>query len=247
MNTIEPSKSIVPIIRYSEKDPIKEILGTGAVIGCGEDIYILTAKHVFGGAKKQDDEGFGFVLNDAKRKRISVFAIQRIVATDDYDVAICFIQYVEGMVPLQFSREQPSLNSDVICYEYSSTRIETKNLGGKHVTFEPLAHKGNIMRYFDSEFPEKVKTPSFNTSFPALQGASGAPVLAATKNKHFYIAGIMVANQETHLIPAQILEVTDGNKYMEKTKYFLPMGKAINASLVAPIIEGLDLKIEYVE
>jgi hypothetical protein len=94
---------------------------------------------------------------------------------------------------------------------------------------------------------KKIKTASFNTSFPALQGASVAPVIAATKNKYFYIAGIMVANQETHLMPAQVVEIVDGNNYIEETKYFLPMGKAINSIIVTQVVEGLGVKIEYVE
>lgn len=245
MNTFNPNKSIVPIVKATENDPIKEILGTGVFVGCGKDIFILTAKHVFGDAMIPDNEKFGFVLTN--EKGIGVWEIQKIVASPDYDIAICSVKYVGGMVPLQFSKEQPSLNSDVFCYEYSSTRNETKETRDRHVSFNPLAHKGNIMRYFDSEYPDKIKTPSFNTSFPALLGASGAPVLSATKNKNFYIAGIIVGNQETHLMPAQVVEIIDGDDYMEETRYYLPMGRAINASLVISIIEGYDLKIEYVD
>lgn len=245
MNTFEPNKSIIPIVRASEDDPIKEILGTGSFIGHGEEIYILTAKHIFDGDEEQANNKFAFVLNDGKG--IGIWKIQKIVAAEDYDIAVCFVKYVEGMVPLQFSKQQPSLNADVFCYEYSNTSIEVNISGSKHINIQPLAHKGNIMRYFDSEFPEKTKTPCFNTSFPALQGASGAPVISATKGKDFYIAGIIVANQETHLMPAQIVEVVDGNDFLEQISYFLPMGKAINASLVVQVIESLDINIEYVE
>lgn len=245
MNTFDPTKAIVPIVKMAKNDPIQEVLGTGSFVGIGENIYILTAKHIFEGSKVDSGEGYGFVLNDGRG--IDIRPIEKIIASNDYDIAICSVQYVEGMIPLQFSKGQPSLISDVYCYEYSRTRIEKKRLGDKYVSFEPLTHKGNIMRYFDSEFPEKIKTPSFNTSFPALQGASGAPVLSATKNKNFYIAGIIVANQETHLMPAQIVEIVDGNNYLEKTSYFLPMGKAINANLVAKIVEDFDIQVEYVE
>ena len=76
MNTLDPNKSIVPIIRASEKDPIEQILGTGVFIRCGEDIFIITAKHVFGGAKIPDNEKFGFVLTN--EKGIGVWKIQKI-------------------------------------------------------------------------------------------------------------------------------------------------------------------------
>ena len=245
MDTFEPEKSIVPIVIASKEDPIQEILGTGCIIGTGKKLYILTAKHIFKLGKQDEASKFGFVLNTGKG--IGIWAISKIVAVVDYDIAICEIAYVDGAAPLQFSKQQPALNSDVVCFEYSRTSIERKPGGGKHVSFQPLAHKGNIMRYFDSEYPEKVKTPCFNTSFPALQGASGAPVIAHTKRKNFYIAGMVVANQETHLLPAQVVEILDGENYIEETKYYLPMGKGINSSLITKAIEGLGVEIEYIE
>jgi hypothetical protein len=81
----------------------------------------------------------------------------------------------------------------------------------------------------------------------SIAGASGAPVIAHTKNKNFYIAGMIVANQETHLLPAQVVEIVDGENYLEETRYYLPMGKGINASLIAQVIEGLGVEIEYVD
>lgn len=245
MDTFDPNNAIVPIVKVSENDPIKEILGTGSFIGIGEDICILTAKHIFEMNEIEEKEKYGFVFNNGKG--IGVWTIQKIVVSQDYDIALCSVEYVDGMLPLPFCKSQPSLITDIYCYEYSTTSIERKPMGRKHISFQPLSHKGNIMRYFDSEFPEKIKTPSFNTSFPALQGASGAPILSSTKNKNFYIAGIMVANQETHLLPAQVVEIIDGDNFLEQTSYYLPMGKAINASLVTKIIEGLGFKIEYVE
>lgn len=245
MDTFEPNKSIVPIVVASKEDPVQEILGTGCFIGTGEKLYILTAKHIFESSSRDEESKFAFVLNIGSGT--GIWAISKIVGVEDYDIAICEISYIEEAIPLQFSTQQPALNSDAICFEYSRTSIERKPGGGKHVSFDPLAHKGNIMRYFESEYPEKVKTPCFNTSFPALQGASGAPVIATSKNKNFYIAGMIVANQETHLMPAQVVEIVDGNDYIEETKYFLPMGKGINSSLIIQAIKGLGVEIEYVE
>ena len=245
MDTFEPNRSIVPIVVASKEDPVQEILGTGCIIGTVEKLYILTAKHIFESNNRDEKSKFAFVLSTGKG--IGIWAISKIVAVEDYDIAICEIPVIEDAVPLQFSTQQPALNSDVVCFEYSRTSIERKPSGGKHVSFEPLAHKGNIMRYFESEYPEKVKTPCFNTSFPALQGASGAPVIANTKNKNFYIAGMIVANQETHLLPAQIVEIVDGENYIEETRYFLPMGKGVNSSLITQAIEGLGIEIQYVE
>lgn len=245
MDEFEPTRSIIPLVKASKHQPIQEILGTGSFIGKDKEVYILTAKHIFEGVELNKDDKFAFVLNDGKG--IGIWAIRQIVCDPDYDIAVCYIDYVDGMVPLQFSEEIPSLTKDIFCFEYSRTSVEAKPEGGKHVSFEPLSHKGNIMRSFNSTFPEKKVTPAFNTSFPALQGASGAPVLAGTKNKNFYIAGILVANQETHLLPAQLVQIVDGEDYIEETSYFLPMGKAISSTLLTKLIQGLGIKIEFVE
>lgn len=245
MDILNPLKTIVPIIRWTEEEKIKEILGTGSFIGVGENLHLLTASHNFEPIPEDTSEKFGFVFSSDSGN--DVWPIRKIYKGEHIDVAVCHIPFLKGMIPLQFSKQQPSLNADVFCYEYSSTRIEKKSGGGKHVSFEPLSHKGNIMRFYESEYPEVVKTPSFNTSFPALQGASGAPVVATSEKKKFYIAGILVANQETHLMPAQVVEIVDGDDYMEETKYFLPMGKGIQARLLTQFIEGMDIEIEYVE
>ena len=133
-------------------------------------------------------------------------------------------------------------------YEYSSTRIEQTPAGGTHVSFEPYAHKGNIVRFFDSTFPEKIPTPSILTSFPALQGASGAPILTATlSKKSFSVVGMTVANLERHLLPAQVVQIHDGDTYQESTTYYLPFGKALARSIVAKCLEGMNIPFSYAE
>ena len=57
---------------------------------------------------------------------------------------------------------------------------------------------------------------------------------------------MVVANQETHLLPAQVVKIVDGENY-EETRYYLPMGKGINSSLITQVIEGLGVEIEYTE
>lgn len=245
MDTFEPDKAIVPIVLATKGDPINEILGTGCIVGNGENYYILTAKHIFNAEDLIEEDKYAFVLKG--ETGIGIYSISKITVALDYDVAICDIEYVEGMLRLPFSKIQPALNQDVFCFEYSTTSIVRNPGGGKHVSFQPLAHKGNIMRYYESGYPEIIKTPCFNTSFPALQGASGAPVIGSTKEKNFYIAGIIVANQETHLLPAQMVEILDGDKYIERTSYYLPMGKGINASIISQIIEDLGISLEYCE
>jgi hypothetical protein len=245
MKTLQPELSIVPIVRATSSLPISEVLGTGFFIGKDKRIALVTAKHVFGNNPLNDKERYAYVIK--KDKGVQVWAIKKAVGNEKYDVAVCEIEPIPDAIPLSFSTQQPALNDDVFCYEYSNTRFERKPLGGMHISFEPLSHKGNIMRYFDSTFPESRPTPSFVTSFPALQGASGAPVMASTTNKQIFVAGMMVANKESRLLPAQIVKVQDGNEFTEEISYFLPMGKAINATLLVTILKDLNLDIDIVE
>ena len=135
-----------------------------------------------------------------------------------------------------------------MCLEYSATRIEKKPEGGIHVSFEPYAHKGNIVRSYQSTFPEAVPTASFLTSFPALQGASGAPVLVKTHPRRTLAAvGIMVANAERHLMPAQVLTVHEANEDREEVRYYLPYGKALSRAVLGPELEVMGIPFEYAD
>ena len=245
MKTIQPEFSIVPIVRAKPDLPVSEVLGTGFFVGNENRVALVTAKHVFAINPLGESEKYAYAIR--KEKGIEVWAIRMVVAETDYDIAVCEIETIPQAVPLSFSGAQPALNDDVFCYEYSTTRFGRKPSGGMHISFEPLSHKGNIMRYFDSTFPESRPTPSFLTSFPALQGASGAPVMAGTKNKQLYVAGMMVANKESRLLPAQIVKIQDGNEFIEEVSYFLPTGKAINATVLIDCLKDMDVDIDIAD
>ena len=71
--------------------------------------------------------------------------------------------------------------------------------------------------------------------------------MAGTTNKHIYVAGMIVANKESRLLPAQIVKIQDGNQFTEEISYFLPMGKAINASLLVTLLKDQNLELDIVE
>ena len=74
-------------------------------------------------------------------------------------------------------------------------------------------------------------------SFPALKGASGAPVLS---NGSFELLGVIKANVGYELLPAQIESIHDqSGTVMEETKFFLPQGLAVNVAEVRNfLLEG---------
>ena len=48
-------------------------------------------------------------------------------------------------------------------------------------------------------------------------------------------------------MPAQVVEIVDGNDYYEETRYFLPMGKGINSSLITQAIKEMGVEIDRFE
>jgi hypothetical protein len=239
-------RAIVPIVRYAPDKPISELLGTGFFVGNADALYLVTAKHVFMGSALKDGEKYALVFNDGKQ--IGIIAISQIRGALDFDVAVCSVDQslLPLAVPLSITTVDPPSNHDVFSYEYSSTRIE-KTVNGFHVSFEPHAHKGNIVRSYVSKFPEKIATASLLTSYPALQGASGAPVIYANVSKKtFSVAGMLVANAERHLLPAQVVRFEDGPEYKETTSYFLPYGKALSWSVLATCLQGMSVPFQRV-
>lgn len=243
---LRPDRAIVPIVRYASDKPISELLGTGFFVGTDDALHVVTARHVFEGAALADAEKYALVFNDGKG--IGVISISQVRVALDFDVAICSVErsLLPSAVPLPIATTDPPLNHDVFSYEYSSTRIE-KTATGFHVSFEPYAHKGNVVRTYLSTFPEKLPTASLLTSFPALQGASGAPVICGSQNKkHFAVAGMLVANAERHLLPAQVVSIEVGPEYKETTSYFLPYGKALSWSVLTDCLVGMKVPFQRV-
>jgi len=245
MTVLSPDSAIIPIVRYKKSQPISELLGTGFFVGSKENLYIVTAKHVFLDTALQESEEYAFAFK--YEGRVGLYRITNIIESPEYDIAAFKTDKIPEACPLPFSEHLPALNDDVLCYEYSLTEIERTIDGKTKVKFAPMTHKGNIMRPFVSNFPRHQNTPCYLLSFPALQGASGAPVLAHTESKVFYVAGMVVANFQKHLMPAQIVRIEENDKSIEETKYFLPLGVAINASVIVPFLRSNHIEFGVAE
>jgi hypothetical protein len=243
---LNPERAIVPIVRASHERPVIEILGTGFFVGTGEVLHVITAKHVITSFAPAEGEHLAVVFRGTTG--IACVSIAQVVASTGFDIAAGAIDksHIPEAVPIAIGDIDPPLSANVFSFEYSSTRIERTEKGGTLVSFEPYAHKGNIVRRYVSTFPETTPTPSILTSFPALRGASGAPILAANATKsEFGVVGMTVANLERHLLPAQVVEVHDGDTFSETTSYFLPYGKALGREVVAMCLEQMNVPFEY--
>ena len=72
-------------------------------------------------------------------------------------------------------------------------------------------------------------------SFPALKGASGAPIMEWLPP--FKLWGIVKVNIRAELIPAQIETVVNGQgKIEEETKFYLPQALAIHVKHIRQLV-----------
>ena len=155
--------------------------------------------------------------------RVSVAAIDR-------SVDLCLLSPEQASPDMTMTlSEDPSVPGNITLqtYEYSAT---VRSGNSWHVN--PATRVGNCVRQLSSPFGPGGER-MLELSFPALRGASGAPVI---ENKTFgtnlrmVVRGIIVANMERHLLPAQIETVlTEDNALLEERKYFLPQAAAVNA------------------
>jgi Trypsin-like peptidase domain len=213
------------------------VRSTGFIVG--EPPYLVTAKHVFEEKLHTESNKFG-VLTGPPSDNLTVNTLEDIQASPEHDIAAVSAQELPWVHPLSISNQPVPNNQDVLAYEFSSTRIETLATGQRQVLFTPFTHKGNVLRHYTSTFPDRYPTPSFDTSFPALQGASGAPVVRA---HDFAVVGMLVANHERHLLPAQVVRLETDERTVEETKYFLPVGKAIEAHFVIEALDRLGISV----
>jgi hypothetical protein len=229
----DPFSAIIPVLRLGADGHIKAVAGTGFFVGSRP--LVVTAKHVFLSDPLAEGEQYAMaIFRPGGTDGVGV--IENYLVCDKWDIAVFAAGGHPMATPLTLARGMHPLNQDVLAFEYSSTTIEVDETGHITVNFQPFTHKGNILRHYMSMFPAKIPTPSFDTSFPALQGASGAPVL---RTSDWAVVGMLVANVERHLMPAQVVRVEFDGTGHEEVNYFLPTGQAIEASLIVEYLDEL--------
>lgn len=239
----DPRWSIIPIVATNSNREVIKLLGTGFYVGEKDIPVVVTAKHVFIDNPLDSTHSYGLVCyGDGKKYVADVCGLK---FCDDFDIAVFHSGlYFPDRIHYKLSREITPLNHDIFTFEYSPSRPIAAEDGKQEIFLDAFVHKGNIMRYYVSEFPESIPTQSFDTSFPALQGASGAPVIRA---KDHAVVGMIVANYERHLVPAQVIKIQHDNQESEETRYFLPTGKAIVSSIIIDFLESIGVSPEIVE
>lgn len=239
----DPRWAIIPIVEKNSNREIIKFLGTGFYVGQKDIPVVVTAKHLFN-YQMDLNNSYGMVCFGEGGKKY-VADVCGLKLCTDFDIAAFHSSlYFPETIHYKLSRDITPLNDDVFAFEYSPTiPICTKD-GKTEIFLDAFMHKGNIMRYYISDFPESIPTPSFDTSFPALRGASGAPVIRA---KDHAVAGMLLANHARHLVPAEIEKIQHDDKLLEETRYYLPMGKAIASSIIIDFLESIGENPEIVE
>ncbi|HXQ33455.1 MAG TPA: serine protease [Anaerolineales bacterium] len=221
---MNPIDYIVPIFAMDETPAISFFLGTGTFIG--ERPLLVTAYHVV----KEWPGTFAITfMGDITR----LYKANLLVSDEDTDLAILEVLGCTVQNAIQLEENDIHPNQQVVCFEYGTTRT-----AGRAINLSPATRLGNVTRLVNlvDRFG-KAGENALELSFPALRGASGAPVLS---NNSFRLWGIIIANVEYHLLPAQIESVHDEkNNILEEKRYLLPQALAVHVYHVKNLISRL--------
>jgi len=217
---------VVPIFRLLEDGGWGSFAGTGTFVG--DPPLLATAYHVVRGAGTE----FAIALPPSPiRWNINAFPATLILLDSDVDLALL---RVKGYVPpftFVLARDNEIVNNiPVLSYEFGTTQ---RYAGIDHLA--PATRMGNVTRVIDlSDRFGPAGRHALELSYPALRGASGAPVLSSV-NTHLW--GIVIANYEYHLLPAQIATTVDQHEGIhEEVMYLLPQAIAVNAVHLRPLL-----------
>lgn len=215
----EPLKAIFPIVAKidAKASGTYIFLGTGFFVGAGT---FITAKHVCEGVK-----GNLFAVQlDMYGQQATACDISNVKYSKEFDIAKGTVTGFHDIKVLTIATRNPPVNLDILTMEFSGTRTELKE-ETKALVFNPFHRKGHIVQFYLSNFPERTTTSCFEVSFPALSGASGAPVILENDGS---VVGMIVENVQHELLQSHIETVVSDHQQTEEIKYVLPYAKAIS-------------------
>ncbi len=218
-------QSIVAILEASANlgGPFR-VLGTGFFID--EDGQFLTANHVIG--DEALDEGRSYAL----ARLPDLPTMHRVTSVKPYvhvDVAVGEAPSAAPSSFLEVADDDAPLNFDVLTAEFSSVEYGVLAGGKRAIDLTPNYHKGHVVSSRSSRLPSLNGAQVLELSFPALKGASGAPIVVGEGDKAGQVIGMILANVERHLLPAQIETITsEDGQSAESRYYYLPRAYALS-------------------
>jgi hypothetical protein len=208
---INPRSFIFPLFRASNDGALRNFAGTCFL--AHDQRTIVTALHNVA----EREAPYLIVDQSVELERVPARVIHSI---SHADLAILQLDRSRPGTPRKMgSGSTLGLGTDVRTLEYSETRV----VNGCP-QFAPATRKGYPTRRI-ADPRGLYRGRLFELSFPALRGASGAPVINEWDE---VVYAVIVANVAYHLLPAQIEEVLDErNEILESTQFLLPQGLAV--------------------
>jgi hypothetical protein len=230
----KPSKAIVPVVGVDETDPLGKyaFLGTGAFVG--QQPLLVTCDHVVENWNKSF--AIAILPDRVPLGTCDIHQAKLVARNPRADLALLEVPGYSPEEVLQLAEDHEiSMNVPVICFDYS--QVGTIQVGEeKAVHFQPATRLGNVTRLrFLKDMFGQAGDGMLELSFPALRGASGAPVLS---NLTFRLWGIVKANVAHHLLPVQIERVWDEKgEVTEETRFLLPQAVAVHVKHLRAMLE----------
>jgi hypothetical protein len=217
----------VPVLGLQPDGDVPTFLGTGFIVGDGS--LLVTADHIL--RKWTGPLGFATAANPSH-----AFSLEILERDWRHDLALLRVAdnyRPPNMPPLDVDRDDFSVLTDrqMRTVEYGNTRVREDG----NLRLSPATRLGNVTRVYDAT--EQLRSPAgvdaLELSFPALLGASGAPVFETGSQR---VVGVIVASARHHLLPVEIeTSLTDDNAMMSETKYLLPQALAVNIKHLQPM------------
>lgn len=191
-----------------------------------KDGTFLTACHVFDNNPLAAGQAFAIALTSVPNSRPEMYRVTDLRFSREFDIAI---GRADGFLPIEhltLADHDPPMNLDILTIEFSSStsRLDSQ---GRHVTeLVPAFHKGYVTSSRSCHLPRLEGARILEVSFPALKGASGAPIVVEATGD---VVGMILANLERHLLPAHVETIEDESGGRTEThSYFLPRAYAIS-------------------
>lgn len=236
LTSVKARSVIVAVAGADASGKPRKFLGTGSIVGDGS--ILLTADHV-----TRDWEGplAIIVIQDNVPRPFRITLIER---DPGHDLVLFRVDEYRPPSALAINFEdQVGWTDSLATYEYGTTEV-----AGNNITLNPATRVGHMTRRVDVQ--HRLGPAGLNAmelSFPALRGASGAPVMFNELVKFSVlqgkpnagIVGVIVANAEHHLLPAQIESVLDDkNDLYQEIRYLLPQALAVDIQHLRPMYES---------
>ena len=192
----------------------------------GQRPLLATAEHVI-----RDYDG---PLGITPFPHIRLYTANIVARHVDTDLALLEVADYSPPRALQLADDSEIVNNQLVtCFEYGTTRRL-----GKKTELAPATRIGNVTRSLRHlEVFGKAGDDCLELSFPALRGASGAPIIS---NMSGNLWGIVIVNYDYHLLPAPIESVLDeDNQIYEEIKFMLPQAIAVHVKHLRELLSRI--------